>query len=172
MTYSSGYPVRLAGGRLALDFINTADWSAEGAVVHEKIEDRDDLTVWLRSVGLPEARAPEDIEVLHRFRLDLRKVIGVSAGDEVRDVVRQASSLNPTASPDAQPLISLIAVSALSILTDPRERDRIKMCPGVDCGWFFVDETKNRRRKWCFMETCGNRAKSMRHYAKTVNAKG
>ena len=172
MTYSSGYPVRLAGGRLALDFINTADWSAEGAVVHEKIEDAADLSVWLGSVGLSEARPPEDIEVLHQFRLDLRKVISAGAGDEAEDVVCYAKSLDPTASPHAQPLIGLLAVSALSILTDPRDRDRIKMCPGLDCGWFFADETKNRRRKWCLMETCGNRAKSVRHYAKAVKAKG
>lgn len=172
MTYSSGFPVRLAGGRLALDFINTADWSDQGVVVHEKIGDTDDLRVWLRIVGLSAAHSSEAIDVLHRFRLDLRTAIQSGAADDTQTLLRRAQSLDPNASPDAQPLTGLLAVSALSILTDPRERDRIKMCPGVDCGWFFADETKNRRRKWCLMETCGNRAKSLRHYAKVVKAKG
>ncbi len=50
-------------------------------------------------------------------------------------------------------LIRLIAISALSILSDKRELTRVKTCPGSDCGWLFLDETKNARRKWCIMET-------------------
>lgn len=161
----------MAGGRLALDFINTADWSAEGVVVHEKIVDSADLAVWLQRVGLPAARLPDDIDELHQFRLDLRKVIDDGTSDQVQKLLGDAQALDQDAPPDAQPLTALLAVSALSMLIDPRERDRIKMCPGADCGWFFADGTRNRRRKWCLMETCGNRAKSVRHYAKTVKAK-
>ncbi len=51
------------------------------------------------------------------------------------------------------PLIRLIAISALSILSDKRKLTRVKTCPGSDCGWLFLDETKNARRKWCIMET-------------------
>ncbi len=44
------------------------------------------------------------------------------------------------------------------------EKNRLKTCPGLHCGWIFLDETKNARRKWCSMEACGNREKSKRNY--------
>jgi predicted RNA-binding Zn ribbon-like protein len=39
---------------------------------------------------------------------------------------------------------------------------RVKSCP--TCGWFFLDLSKNRSRRWCSMETCGAVAKSRRYY--------
>ena len=56
MTYRDGHPVRPVGGRLALDFLNTADWASDGTVVHEKIAELADLDVWLRAVSLSPAR--------------------------------------------------------------------------------------------------------------------
>jgi len=38
----------------------------------------------------------------------------------------------------------------------------IKQCGG--CTWLFIDTSKNHRRTWCSMATCGNRAKAQRHY--------
>lgn len=32
------------------------------------------------------------------------------------------------------------------------------------CSWLFVDRTKNKRRRWCNTETCGNRTRAARHY--------
>jgi predicted RNA-binding Zn ribbon-like protein len=32
------------------------------------------------------------------------------------------------------------------------------------CGWLFYDTTRNHSRRWCSMESCGNRAKAQRHY--------
>jgi predicted RNA-binding Zn ribbon-like protein len=40
---------------------------------------------------------------------------------------------------------------------------RLRICAADDCGWIFLDETKNRSRKWCDMATCGNRAKAARY---------
>ena len=55
-----------------------------------------------------------------------------------------------------------VAVSAMDLLTHG-PLDRIKQCPGDDgCSWLFVDATKNRSRRWCSMEDCGNEAKSRR----------
>jgi predicted RNA-binding Zn ribbon-like protein len=41
---------------------------------------------------------------------------------------------------------------------------RVKRCPGGsgDCGWLFLDSSKNASRRWCSMEGCGNRAKLRR----------
>lgn len=33
------------------------------------------------------------------------------------------------------------------------------------CGFLFLDTSKNHSRRWCSMESCGNRAKAKRHYA-------
>jgi predicted RNA-binding Zn ribbon-like protein len=54
-----------------------------------------------------------------------------------------------------------IVLSALSVLTGA-DLSRIKRCPGDHCGWLFFDATKNKGRRWCEMEVCGNRAKQKR----------
>jgi predicted RNA-binding Zn ribbon-like protein len=54
-----------------------------------------------------------------------------------------------------------VALSALSLLTGS-DLSRIKRCPGDHCGWLFFDTTKNKGRRWCEMEVCGNRAKQKR----------
>ena len=32
------------------------------------------------------------------------------------------------------------------------------------CGYLFFDTSRNHSRRWCSMESCGNRAKAKRHY--------
>lgn len=59
-----------------------------------------------------------------------------------------------------------IAHSAAELLTGDR-LVRIGECGGVACGWLFLDETRNRSRRWCEMEVCGNRAKARRHYRRS-----
>lgn len=39
---------------------------------------------------------------------------------------------------------------------------RVKECPG--CGWLFLDTTKNGKRRWCSMETCGSSVKALEWY--------
>ena len=51
-----------------------------------------------------------------------------------------------------------ISFSALTLLTQ-QDLSRIKQCEGDHCGWLFFDTTKNKRRRWCEMQVCGNRAK-------------
>jgi predicted RNA-binding Zn ribbon-like protein len=53
-----------------------------------------------------------------------------------------------------------VAWSAASLLTGP-DLDRLKCCDG--CGRLFFDASKNRSRRWCDMQGCGNRAKVARH---------
>lgn len=62
-----------------------------------------------------------------------------------------------------------IVESATELLTQARP-DRIKRCPGWDCGWLFLDTTKNGMRRWCDMATCGNRVKSRLHYRRRRDA--
>jgi predicted RNA-binding Zn ribbon-like protein len=55
-----------------------------------------------------------------------------------------------------------IAWSAVDLLRAP-EVHRVHECAGHDCSWLFLDMSKNGSRRWCSMETCGNRAKAHRH---------
>jgi predicted RNA-binding Zn ribbon-like protein len=59
-----------------------------------------------------------------------------------------------------------VARSAAELLTSP-EQVRVRECAAPDCGWLFVDLSRNRSRRWCDMETCGNRTKARRHYARS-----
>jgi predicted RNA-binding Zn ribbon-like protein len=62
-----------------------------------------------------------------------------------------------------------LARDAADLLTAP-ELERVKLCPGRDCGWLFVDASKNRSRRWCSMEVCGSREKMRRLHARRRSA--
>ena len=56
-----------------------------------------------------------------------------------------------------------IARDAAELLTaGPLEL--VRECAAESCGWLFLDTTKNHRRRWCDMKTCGNRNKARRYY--------
>jgi predicted RNA-binding Zn ribbon-like protein len=53
---------------------------------------------------------------------------------------------------------------AAELLTSD-DLDRVGECADDrGCGYLFFDTSRNRSRRWCNMQTCGNRAKAMRHY--------
>jgi predicted RNA-binding Zn ribbon-like protein len=56
--------------------------------------------------------------------------------------------------------------SAAELLVAPGLQ-RLRQCNGDKCTWLFLDRSKNRSRRWCHMQICGNRAKSRRHYARS-----
>ena len=58
-------------------------------------------------------------------------------------------------------LLGPIVWSAADLLTSP-EAERLKLCVADDCGWLFIDGSRNRSRRWCDMSDCGNRAKARR----------
>jgi predicted RNA-binding Zn ribbon-like protein len=53
--------------------------------------------------------------------------------------------------------------SAASLLVSD-ESTQIRICGGPDCGWMYVDRSRNGLRRWCQMETCGTREKTRRRY--------
>ena len=59
-----------------------------------------------------------------------------------------------------------IVRSAADLLTS-EEVPHLRECDSETCSWLFVDRSRTRRRRWCDMSTCGNRAKARRHYEKT-----
>jgi predicted RNA-binding Zn ribbon-like protein len=63
-----------------------------------------------------------------------------------------------------------LVLRALTLLEKlPLERTRI--CPGLKCGWVFIDQSKGGQRRWCDMAVCGNAAKSRRYQARQRRSK-
>jgi len=60
------------------------------------------------------------------------------------------------------------ALDAARLLTSP-ERGRVRECGDAQCGWLFVDSSRNRSRRWCNMQGCGNRNKARRFYRRQHN---
>jgi predicted RNA-binding Zn ribbon-like protein len=52
-----------------------------------------------------------------------------------------------------QPLVEAIA---------SHSTDRFRICANDGCRWVFEDTSRGGRRRWCDMNTCGNRAKVRR----------
>jgi predicted RNA-binding Zn ribbon-like protein len=56
-------------------------------------------------------------------------------------------------------------IRAAADLLASGEAGQIRMCAGSDCGWLFVDRSRNGLRRWCQMRTCGTREKTRRRRA-------
>jgi len=63
-----------------------------------------------------------------------------------------------------------VARSAADLLTAGL-LSSIRVCEGRDCGWLFLDTSRNRTRRWCDMKICGNRAKA-RQFRERRRAEG
>jgi predicted RNA-binding Zn ribbon-like protein len=66
--------------------------------------------------------------------------------------------------PDLIYLLLPILKSAYELLTSGL-KDHIKECP--NCGWLYLDKTRNKSRRWCNMKTCGNTEKTKKYYYKS-----
>lgn len=62
-----------------------------------------------------------------------------------------------------------IARSAAELLTS-EQLVYVRTCASSTCQWFFLDTSKNHRRRWCDMTKCGNRAKFRRFYRRKKKA--
>lgn len=60
-----------------------------------------------------------------------------------------------------------MALEAADLLTAPKLQ-RVGRCP--NCGWLFLDTTRNHSRRWCSMEICGGQMKSRRQYERKKRA--
>ncbi len=66
-----------------------------------------------------------------------------------------------SAEDDLDRVVWEIARAAGRLVVSPRLA-RVRACAAGDCGWWFMDDTKNRSRRWCDMKLCGNREKLRR----------
>jgi predicted RNA-binding Zn ribbon-like protein len=66
-------------------------------------------------------------------------------------------------SPDSrvEDALSVIAADAIGILSGERD-GKLALCASPTCRAAFFDTSQSRTRKWCEMNTCGNRQKKAR----------
>ncbi|WP_280423553.1 CGNR zinc finger domain-containing protein [Nocardia carnea] len=61
--------------------------------------------------------------------------------------------------------LSVIAADAIGIIAGERD-GRLALCASPTCRAAFFDTSQSRTRKWCDMNTCGNRQKKARFHAR------
>lgn len=67
--------------------------------------------------------------------------------------------------------LSVIAADAISIIAGERD-GKLALCASPTCRAAFFDTSRSRTRKWCDMNTCGNRQKKARFNAKPPQEQG
>jgi predicted RNA-binding Zn ribbon-like protein len=110
-----------------------------------------------------------------RVRLDalgeINRVLGRSAGTRRVDLKADgtfARSFVPVGDAFAGLVIPVVESAADALIAG--ELARVRRCADARCSRVFFDTTKNGRRRWCDMSTCGNRAKAARHREKIRGA--
>ncbi len=135
---------------------------------------------------------PDEAQRVYDFALKVREAIyrifsqhytghPIPEADLVllNSVVRQAMAhlqLTPTrgefhwewaAEVDGANLILWPVVRAAAELLISDQASKVRVCEDDrGCGYLFIDQTRNHSRRWCSMESCGNRAKARRHYSR------
>ena len=177
--------VNLLGNALCLDFANSVDWSAAGEPIKDNVLNTpDELRRWGLRLGLGDS-TPDKAELVRA--VELRAAIhptfaAIAAGDDPdredlatirKHHARAAAAGHLTRTDDDAWQLDwrddeparvryAVAIDAVTLLANPDRLDRVRHCPGHDCGWLFLD--LSGRRRWCSMETCGSRAKMRRLY--------
>ena len=174
MTFS-WTPHRFSGGALALDVANSVilrfdrDRSIDRFAIEEQFAAFPAAAEqFCAERALFGSIAPVEASNIHGF-LRLREaidrhfraqVLGQANRQTLADLV-EAAALMLRAASSEMALEAATARSALHLVAMP-EPDRLKICG--NCGWLFLDRSKNRNRTWCDMAVCGNRIKANRHY--------
>jgi predicted RNA-binding Zn ribbon-like protein len=178
---------KFVGGSLCLDFVNTVGGRDGDAVLRDKLPDIRSLAAWGEAAGI--LRRGEGRSLTRRMlgrAIRLREAIygigwaEVNGGSPLpgdmrlldselsiaarhRRVRRDASGFlwawDPPESPDR--LLWTVAQSVADLLVSDH-LSRLRICGGEECGWMFLDTSRNQMRQWCDMQDCGNRAKVRR----------
>ncbi|NIH82117.1 CGNR zinc finger domain-containing protein [Amycolatopsis viridis] len=91
-----------------------------------------------------------------------RSAQGRAAAVLTPDGSRRWQLSSPSSVEDA---LGVIAADAISIIAGERD-GRLALCASPTCRAAFFDTSQSRTRKWCDMNTCGNRQKKARFIAK------
>jgi predicted RNA-binding Zn ribbon-like protein len=177
----------LFGGRLSIDFVNAAPASAE--LSWERLIRFLDSTNIVSAergaqlLSLPQSD-PQAAEALllkaRRLGFGLRKVFTAVlrkqriAGEwiePINEILRITEGHDELVGQDSiwkiefvaregglDWLLAAVARSGAEIIAEG-SRARLHICANPNCGLFFYDDSRTRRRRWCSMAVCGNRNK-------------
>lgn len=189
--------IRLDGGRLCLDFVNTIH-DRFAAETEDYISTPERYVQWASRAGAPGPsedvdpgeegdRLMADVRVLRDavYRLLSARVDqaplpadALSVANHWLILARQSQVLDENglltwrAEPgDLRLPLKCIALDVVDTLADARAgKLKLKRCANhTSCGWLFADTSKNGRRRWCAMETCGTMSKmATRRVSNTV----
>src|SRR5689334_20619284 len=112
-------------------------------------------------------RGPMSERVRAEGLTEINRVLGRSAGTrrvELRSDGTFIRSFVPVGDAFAGLVIPIVESAADALILG--ELSRVRRCADQRCQRVFFDNTKNGRRRWCDMATCGNRAKAARHREK------
>ena len=171
------------------DYAALVRWSAQGRVIPDSLARRLEHEAAQRSAAaeacLRKARAlREALFALFRAvakgrKLPARELAALNAAlpealsrmrlQPVAQARVEWTFEHPQAALDA--MLPPVVKAAADLLASPR-RERVRCCEGTGCAWLFLDESRNRSRRWCDMTVCGNRAKARRHRARLRTAQG
>ncbi|WP_394553129.1 CGNR zinc finger domain-containing protein [Agromyces sp. MMS24-JH15] len=157
---------------LLLDLVNSR--LVTDGRVDDELGDDTAAADWLRRHGAP--HGPEHVEDARTVRAALVALLRDSAAVSVLDpwvtAMRRTAELADdglhwvdATPPDRR--VGATVVEHWAALQDSGGTSRIRPCAAHDCQHFLIDRSRANNRRWHSMETCGNREKSRRHYART-----
>lgn len=103
---------------------------------------------------------------------EINRVLNRSAGTrriEPRGDGSFARAFVPVGDAFAGLMIPIVESAADALVLG--ELPRVRRCADARCPRVFFDATRNGRRRWCDMASCGNRAKAARHRARGRDVK-
>ena len=136
------------------------DPAAAGAVLSRALELRE--VIYRIFAAVIEGRGPVAAD-LQRLNAELASGLGRLRVERGAEGFRWGWRAEST---DLAAPLGPIARAAADLLTNPRALPCVRRCGGDNCGWLFIDSSKNHSRRWCDMRDCGNRAKVRRHRLK------
>jgi predicted RNA-binding Zn ribbon-like protein len=193
LRFDDGGWAEAIGGHPALDLVNTVAWRLDPARTVDRVVDGAALVHWAEFAGVIDAgrarafgRENADVVVpeVRRLREQVHRVLqplAVGSEPEAKDVATLHRSLvGALARAQTRATMPLDLATGLATVGDlpdelalhawrlleREDRSRLRQCQAEDCGWLFLDRTKNGSRVWCSSADCGNRTRARRHYAR------
>ncbi|MEU6658703.1 ABATE domain-containing protein [Streptomyces sp. NPDC046821] len=165
---------------LAFRFTATVSDRA-GQAPRERLTDTTRLKMWLGATGLDVTHvSPTDLKDAVELREAIYRIgSAIAAGEQseskdVRTLNAIAAAGNAKAALEHEragwrltettrvsDALGVLATDAIGVLGGP-DRGRIKNCEGPGCAGLFLDTSRGANRRWCSMNTCGNKVKKSR----------
>ncbi|TCC23062.1 CGNR zinc finger domain-containing protein [Kribbella speibonae] len=177
-----GFPDFRLGSVLATSFTGTLS-ERHGTAV-ERIPTPQRLVDWLAVSGLAaESCTPAQLDLARELRESIHAAATAAAIQDAlpaaavqvindRSVQGRAAAVLTAegerrwqlGSASVEDALSVIAADAISIIAGERD-GRLALCASPTCQAAFFDTSQSRTRRWCDMNTCGNRQKKARYLA-------